>query len=266
MIGRLRGEIVYKRPPFLMVEVNGVGYELEAPMSTFYQLPALGQPVTLVTHLAIRDDAHVLYGFFLEGERALFRSLLKVSGVGAKMALAILSGMTVDEFARCVQAADSAALVRLPGIGKRTAERLIVEMRDRLQGVAATPTPGRTSVSSGTQPNAATEATEALVALGYKPADASRMVQAVAAEGGFMLDHGQPNRAVAHRAAGHGQAVVGQSPFEAEVAHHRGHHRVAAELTVALHAVGTHGHDRVPVHDLPLLVDDDDPVGVAVEA
>ena len=183
MIGRLRGELAAKHPPWLLLDVQGVGYELEAPMSTFYQLPALGQSVTLVTHLAIRDDAHVLYGFFQESERALFRSLLKVSGVGAKMALAILSGMSVDEFSRCVQAADSAALVRLPGIGKRTAERLIVEMRDRLEGVAAPAGPGRTSVSSGTHPNASTEAAEALVALGYKPADANRMVQAVAAEG-----------------------------------------------------------------------------------
>jgi Holliday junction DNA helicase RuvA len=152
-------------------------------MSTFYQLPALGQPVTLVTHLAIRDDAHVLYGFFQEAERALFRSLLKVSGVGAKMALAILSGMSVDEFARCVEAADSAALVRLPGIGKRTAERLIVEMRDRLGGVAAPAGPGRDALPGGIQASAVSEAAEALVALGYKPADANRMVQAVAAEG-----------------------------------------------------------------------------------
>jgi Holliday junction DNA helicase RuvA len=183
MIGRLRGELAAKHPPWLLLDVQGVGYELEAPMSTFYQLPALGQPVTLVTHLAIRDDAHVLYGFFQEAERALFRSLLKISGVGAKMALAILSGMSVDEFARCVQAADSAALVRLPGIGKRTAERLIVEMRDRLEGVAAPAGPGRTPLPGGIQPGAVTEAAEALVALGYKPADANRMVQAVAIDG-----------------------------------------------------------------------------------
>jgi Holliday junction DNA helicase RuvA len=183
MIGRLRGELAAKHPPWLLLDVQGVGYELEAPMSTFYQLPGLGQPVTLVTHLAIRDDAHVLYGFFQEAERALFRSLLKVSGVGAKMALAILSGMSVDEFARCVQAADSAALVRLPGIGKRTAERLIVEMRDRLEGVGAPAGPGRTALPGGIQASAVTEAAEALVALGYRPADANRMVQAVAAEG-----------------------------------------------------------------------------------
>ena len=179
MIGRLRGELAAKHPPWLLLDVQGVGYELEAPMSTFYQLPALGQPVTLVTHLAIRDDAHVLYGFFQETERALFRSLLKVSGVGAKMALAILSGMSVDEFARCVQAADSPSLVRLPGIGKRTAERLIVEMRDRLEGSVANAAPGHRP-GGGAQPtSASTEAAEALVALGYKPADASRMIKAV---------------------------------------------------------------------------------------
>ncbi len=183
MIGRLRGELAAKHPPWLLLDVQGVGYELEAPMSTFYQLPALGQPVTLVTHLAIRDDAHVLYGFSQEGERALFRSLLKVSGVGAKMALAILSGMSVDEFARCVQAADSAALVRLPGIGKRTAERLIVEMRDRLEGNAVATGQGSPPMPGSIQPSASAEAAEALVALGYKPVEANRMVKAVAAEG-----------------------------------------------------------------------------------
>ena len=132
MIGRLSGELVYKRPPFLMVDVHGVGYELEAPMSTFYDLPLQGGQVTLFTHLAIRDDAHVLYGFASDSERALFRMLLKVSGVGAKMALAILSGMSADEFSLCIQRDDTAALVRLPGIGKKTAERLVIEMRDRL--------------------------------------------------------------------------------------------------------------------------------------
>lgn len=132
MIGRLRGEIVVKRPPHLLVDVGGVGYELEAPMSTFYDLPAVGAAVLLHTHLVIREDAHVLYAFAREAERALFRSLLRVSGVGPKMALAILSGMNADEFARCVQRDDAAALSRLPGIGKKTAERLIIEMRDRL--------------------------------------------------------------------------------------------------------------------------------------
>jgi len=184
MIGRLRGELVVKHPPQLMVDVQGVGYELEAPMSTFYQLPALGQQVSLFTHLAIRDDAHVLYGFAGEAERSLFRSLLKVSGVGAKMALAILSGMSVDDFARCVQASDSASLVRLPGIGKRTAERLIVEMRDRLEiaavgggGSVVAPLPGDVPMTP------VTEAVEALVSLGYKPMEASRMVRAVQSQG-----------------------------------------------------------------------------------
>ena len=185
MIGRLRGEMVYKRPPFLMVEVNGVGYELEAPMSTFYNLPDQGKSVLLFTHLAVRDDAHILYGFGSESERALFRTLLRISGVGAKMALAILSGMSVEEFSRCVQNDDAAALVRLPGIGKRTAERLIVEMRDRLDrlelggggAVALAPAPGApldTPVS---------DAVGALIALGYKPNDASRMVRTVDSEG-----------------------------------------------------------------------------------
>jgi holliday junction DNA helicase RuvA len=133
MIGRLRGEIVHKQPPFLLLEVNGVGYELESPLSTFYDLPGVGAQVSLYTHLLVREDAQVLYAFAGERERALFRALLKVSGIGAKMALAILSGMSVDEFARCVQTDNSAALVRLPGIGKKTAERLVIEMRDRLE-------------------------------------------------------------------------------------------------------------------------------------
>ena len=184
MIGRLRGELVVKHPPQLMLDVQGVGYELEAPMSTFYHLPALGQQVSLFTHLAIRDDAHVLYGFAREAERVLFRSLLKVSGVGAKMALAILSGMSADEFGRCVQESDSASLVRLPGIGKRTAERLIVEMRDRLDigagvsgGTGAVPLPGAAPATP------VAEAVEALVTLGYKPPEAGRMVRAVPTQG-----------------------------------------------------------------------------------
>ncbi len=134
MIGRLRGTIVYKRPPQLLLDVGGVGYELDAPMSTFYDLPAVGETVTLVTHLAVREDAQVLYGFIRESDRALFRALLKVTGVGARMGLAILSGMDAQRFARCVEQQDVAALIRLPGIGRKTAERLIVEMRDRGPG------------------------------------------------------------------------------------------------------------------------------------
>ncbi len=187
MIGRLRGEIVYKQAPRLMVDVNGVGYELDAPMSTFYDLPEPGQSVVLFTHLAIRDDAHVLYGFIRESERTMFRALLKVSGVGAKMALAILSGMSADEFARAVQSDDTAALVRLPGIGKKTAERLIVEMRDRLDKLDVVAS--ISSVSIGVDHHVlltadpVSEATDALMALGYKPQEASRMVRGVKEEG-----------------------------------------------------------------------------------
>lgn len=183
MIGSLRGEIVRKHPPHLMLDVNGVGYELEAPMSTFYELPEAGERVMLFTHLAIRDDAHVLYGFIKDSERALFRSLLRVSGVGAKMALAILSGMTSDQFARCIQGQDTASLVRLPGVGKKTAERLIIEMRDRLEKRdmdAAAVTPAGAGAKVGTP---VSEAVGALVALGYKPQEASRMTRGVDAKG-----------------------------------------------------------------------------------
>ncbi|MCW8943311.1 MAG: Holliday junction branch migration protein RuvA [Sedimenticola sp.] len=184
MIGRLRGELVYKQPPYLMVDVNGVGYELEAPMSTFYDLPLQGGQVTLFTHLAIRDDAHVLYGFGNDSERALFRTLLKVSGVGAKMALAILSGMSADEFSLCIQRDDTAALVRLPGIGKKTAERLIVEMRDRLDKIepaSGVSLPKARTLGGGME-TPESDAIGALIALGYKPNDASRMVRSVECE------------------------------------------------------------------------------------
>jgi Holliday junction DNA helicase RuvA len=185
MIGRLRGEVVSKHPPFLMLEVNGVGYEVEAPMSTFYNLPPLGEQATLLTHLVVRDDAHVLYAFGSESERALFRALLKVSGVGAKMALAILSGMSAEAFASCVKANDVSALVRLPGIGKKTAERLIVEMRDRLEKLGMAQDFGVASPVSAQVPggNPVTEAIEALTALGYKPNDANRMVGKVEQDG-----------------------------------------------------------------------------------
>lgn len=188
MIGRLRGQIVYKRPPFIMIDVHGVGYEIEAPMSTFYELPLQEGEITLFTHLAIRDDAHVLYGFASESERTLFRALLKVSGVGAKMALAILSGMSGKEFAQCIQQDDTAALVRLPGIGKKTAERLIVEMRDRLDkidGLGATSS-GHTSSATDGLPSVSTpvsDAVGALIALGYKPNDASKMVRLINCDG-----------------------------------------------------------------------------------
>ncbi len=186
MIGRLRGEIAAKQAPFLLLDVNGVGYELEAPLSTFFGLPETGQRVTLYTHLAVREDAHVLYAFATESERALFRSLLKVSGVGAKMGLAILSGMSAEEFARCVESEDVSALVRLPGIGRKTAERLIVEMRDRLAKLGQ-PSGGVAAMPSGQQPSRPrsekSDAVAALVALGYKPQEADRLVKGVASDG-----------------------------------------------------------------------------------
>ena len=175
MIGSLAGVLAQKTPPQLLLEVGGVGYEIEAPMSTFYDLPALGERVRLLTHLVVREDAHVLYAFGTEEERRLFRSLIKVSGVGPKIALALLSGISVPAFAECVQREDIAALTRIPGVGRKTAERLIVEMRDRLSpppaGSGAAPGPAGAS--------AETEAYGALVALGYRPAEATRLLKAV---------------------------------------------------------------------------------------
>jgi Holliday junction DNA helicase RuvA len=184
VIGRLRGVIVHKQPPWLLLEVGGVGYELEAPMSTFYELPGVGEPATLLTHLVVREDAHVLYGFAREAERSLFRSLLKVHGVGAKMALAILSGMNAEAFTQCVRGEDLAALTRLPGIGRKTAERLVVEMRDRLGEPGGEPASLMAPALSGAAaPSPAGEAAAALEALGYRPQDAARMVRVVDAEG-----------------------------------------------------------------------------------
>ena len=179
MIGRLSGILVSKHPPFLLIDVNGVGYEVEAPLSVFYELPDNGQPVVLLTHLSIKDDAHTLYGFSSESERTLFRQLLKISGIGAKLALTILSGTTGEELARLVAERDAAALTRLPGIGKKTAERIIIELRDKLDDVApfagAGPAPGQAVAA-----DAPGEAKNALIALGYKPQEANRMVRAVA--------------------------------------------------------------------------------------
>ncbi|MEM9530992.1 MAG: Holliday junction branch migration protein RuvA [Pseudomonadota bacterium] len=178
MIGQLRGTLVYKRPPLLMVDVGGVGYEVEAPLSVFFDLPAEGQDIRLLTHLMVKEDSHTLYGFAGDAQRELFRSLLKVSGVGAKLALAILSGTTVEEFAAVVNHNDVASLTRVPGIGKKTAERLIVEMRDRLPESAA----GGAAPSSPGSLDAAGEASAALRNLGYKPAEVSKMVRAVEGE------------------------------------------------------------------------------------
>lgn len=178
MIGRLRGILAYKQPPWLVIDVGGVGYELEAPMSTFYDLPDLGREVTLFTHYAQKEDSVSLYGFLCEGERRLFRDVQKVSGIGAKIALAILSGVSVDEFARLVQAGDVTALTRIPGIGKKTAERIVVELRDH----AAELSGGGPGLPRGAHDPVA-EATEALQQLGYKPAEAARMARDAAAEG-----------------------------------------------------------------------------------
>jgi Holliday junction DNA helicase RuvA len=174
MIGSVRGRIVAKTPPQLLVEAGGLGYELEAPMSTFFLLPAVGEEVRLLTHLVVREDAHVLYAFGTEDERRLFRSLIKVSGVGPKIALALLSGISVEAFARCVQTEDVATLIKVPGIGRKTAERLVVEMRDRLGAGGAT---GASAMPAGASPEA--EAFSALVALGYKPVEATRLLKAV---------------------------------------------------------------------------------------
>jgi len=186
MIGRLRGTLVEKQPPLLLLDVGGVGYEVEAPMGTFYQLPEIGATVTLHTHLVVREDAHLLFGFATESERRLFRTLIKVNGVGAKLALTILSGINADEFARCVQDNDTAALVRLPGVGKKTAERLIVEMRDRLadwEGAVVLPGTAPAAASEPTTASEMKDAISALVSLGYKPPEASRLVSKVESEG-----------------------------------------------------------------------------------
>jgi Holliday junction DNA helicase RuvA len=174
MIGSLRGRIAAKTPPQLMIDVGGVGYELEAPMSTFFHLPAIGQEVSLLTHLVVREDAQMLYGFATQDERRLFRNLLKVSGVGPKIALALLSGISVEAFAQCILNEDVAALIRVPGIGRKTAERLFVEMRDRVAHLEAGA--GMTR-SDGASPES--EALGALIGLGYKAAEAARLLKVV---------------------------------------------------------------------------------------
>lgn len=180
MIGRLKGKLLEKHPPRILLDVQGVGYELEVPMSTYYDLPAVGQEIVLVVHMLVREDAQLLYGFGSLKERHLFRSLMKVSGVGAKVALAILSGMSTDEFTVCIEREDVSALIRMPGIGKKTAERLIVEMRDKLDGLPATLTgaanAANQSPTAEKSGSARSQAIEALVALGYKPVEATRMI------------------------------------------------------------------------------------------
>lgn len=183
MIGFLRGKLVLKSPPLLMLDVQGVGYEVEAPMTTFYDLPPVGTEVKLHTHLVVREDAHILFGFANEADRSMFRTLIKVNGVGPKLALTILSGQSAEEFHRCIHNNDTQALVRLPGVGKKTAERLVVEMRDRLPDLGdATMAPDSEHFINPAVNNPKQEAISALCSLGYKPIDASKMVQNINAD------------------------------------------------------------------------------------
>jgi Holliday junction DNA helicase RuvA len=186
VIGRLRGNLAEKQPPHLILDVNGVGYELEVPMTTLYRLPSVGEPVTLHTHLVVREDAHLLYGFFEKRERELFRELIRLNGVGPKLALALMSGLEVDELVRCVQAQDTSTLVKIPGVGKKTAERLLVELKDRFKAwesmpaIATLVVEPRVGVAVSSAEN---DALAALIALGFKPQEASRAVSAIKEDG-----------------------------------------------------------------------------------
>ncbi|KVX03231.1 Holliday junction branch migration protein RuvA [Shewanella frigidimarina] len=190
MIGRLSGILVEKQAPEVVLDVNGVGYELQVPMTSFYELPALNQAAMLFTHFVVREDAQLLYGFITKQERALFRLLIKTNGVGPKLALTILSGMTASEFVSCVERDDIATLVKLPGVGKKTAERLVIEMRDKLKSLleASAGSEREFMLQSNYTPAAAVESAEedaisALLSLGYKPAQASKSVSAAFKEG-----------------------------------------------------------------------------------
>jgi Holliday junction DNA helicase RuvA len=179
MIGSLRGTLASKQAPLIIIECGGVGYEVETPMSTFLELPSIGDDLFLHTHLLVREDAQTLYGFNTEDERSLFRTLLRISGVGAKMSLAILSTMTVADFQRCVQYEDSAMLVKIPGVGKKTAERLIIEMRDKFDKSAIEPGAPKVAVESSPR----SEAVDALMALGYKSGEVNKLIGAMDVDG-----------------------------------------------------------------------------------
>jgi Holliday junction DNA helicase RuvA len=186
VIGRLRGTLAEKQPPHVIVDINGLGYELEVPMSTLYRLPAVGEPLTLHTHLVVREDAHLLYGFFEKRERELFRELIRLNGVGPKLALALMSGLEVDELVRCVQAQDTSVLVKIPGVGKKTAERLLVELKDRFKAWETVPGMSALVVeprAGGAVSSAENDAVSALISLGYKPQEASRAVSAIKEDG-----------------------------------------------------------------------------------
>ncbi|EAR60131.1 Holliday junction branch migration protein RuvA [Neptuniibacter caesariensis] len=187
MIGRLKGELIEKQPPQLVIDVQGVGYEVEASMNTFYRLPELGSTLTLFTHFVVREDAQLLYGFYDKEERSLFRTLIKANGVGPKLAITILSGISTSEFVRCVNDGDTASLIKLPGVGKKTAERLIVEMKDKIKALGLE-TSGDFELSAADGPDMASfepqadnraEAESALVALGYKPVQATKAIEQV---------------------------------------------------------------------------------------
>ncbi|WP_455374683.1 Holliday junction branch migration protein RuvA [Kaarinaea lacus] len=186
MIGRLKGILLEKKAPSMLIDINGVGYEVDAPMSTFYELPKVGDEVVIYTHLVVREDAHHLYGFIKESDRALFRSLIKVSGVGAKLALALLSGISSHDFIKTIRSNDIATLTRIPGVGKKTAERLVIEMRDRIKELV--PESDAASIASASANDAAPpdeikDAVSALIALGFKPPEASRMVSGIDTKG-----------------------------------------------------------------------------------
>lgn len=185
MIGRLQGIILEKQPPWVLIDVNGVGYELEASMSTFYHLPECGESIILHTHLVVREDAQLLYGFHSLSERQMFRNLIKISGVGPKLALTILSGMSAEDFSRCIMDGDSKALTRLPGVGKKTAERLVIELKDRLEKDDSIQLPDATGAAVKVEraENPVNDAVSALISLGYKAQQASQMIRELDVEG-----------------------------------------------------------------------------------
>lgn len=190
MIGRLRGVLIEKQAPEVLIDVNGVGYELQMPLTSFYELPELNQPTTVYTHFVVREDAQLLYGFITKQERSLFRLLIKANGVGPKLALTILSGLTASEFVGCVERDDIVTLVKLPGVGKKTAERLLVEMRDKLKSLMEASVGSerefvlQSNYSPAPMVNSAEEdAISALISLGYKPPQASKAVSAAFKEG-----------------------------------------------------------------------------------
>lgn len=188
MIGRIRGSLVEKQVPDILVDVNGICYEIQVPMTTAYRLPEVGQDIQLFTHFVVREDAQLLYGFARQQDKDMFRALIKVNGVGPKMALAILSGMETDDFVRTVQNNDVSAMVSMPGIGKKTAERLIVEMRDRLSEWETVGGEVEATASGGAGTSISKDAENALLALGYKPQQATRAVSAVMKENPDVAD------------------------------------------------------------------------------